>query len=220
MANRGSVIIQELDEDGKVIEYHKPNKRSRELTPADAKRDHEKHYDNFVKTMNKFREEYTKMDEERVNRDLMYMMLSGKNEKERMCFLRDMGKSLKENYKETRDERGLSAQEMKMIDELVEHGNADIQDALWFISWNLMDSMTNWMIYGDRINNTPPPLIGDRQMFIRFIRHEDYKNMCLSLLDGNMNVKSFAMGMRTEYAMTVGFVDVGKDANIKVQQNQ
>lgn len=164
--------------------------------------------------MDQFRAAYTKMDELKVERDFMYMMLSGKKEKERTSHLKDMAKVLKLTFNDTQVERGLSESEKHIIDDIVANGSPDLQDSLWFLSMSVMDSITDWMKYGDRANGTGPPPIGNRDMLDHFLHNGTFKMIRSNLLDNRLDVSGFAIAMRSEYAMTVGFTDVQQNVNI------
>jgi hypothetical protein len=170
--------------------------------------------------MKQIRQAYTKMDQMRVRYDFMYMMLSGKNEQERMTYLKDMINNIEGGFKETLTERGFSILEIQTLKSILQSNDPDIQDMWWFFNLFNTTGIKSWILNGDKNKQTLPPPIGNRDSFRYFIEGRTFTDLCESLLTGKIDVKGFAIGVRTEYAMTVGFVDISKYVSVNLQSQQ
>jgi hypothetical protein len=186
-----TVIIEEVNE-----EAPKEPKRKRE-SPSQ-----------FEERMKKFRRVYTQIDKMRVKWDFMYMMLSGKDETEKMVFMTSLLNTMKDTYRQSQHENGLNLREIETLQKGIDAKDPNGLDALWFFSFHIMNSVTDWVMHGDKVTGKRPPNIGNRDMFRYFTECQTFTNICNSFLDNKLDFKAFAIAMRSEYAMTVGFVNM------------
>lgn len=176
-------------------------------------------FQHIQKKIDGFRKIYTATDEKRVEKDFMYMMLSGKKDYDRQSFLVTLIDTLKQTYVETETEKGLDSSEKIILDKLLSCRDPDLQDALWFFSMTVMSSLKDWIIHGDPKKGMAAPSIGNHNMFGYFTRSSAFEGMCEDLLNGGFDVSGFAIAMRSEYGMTVGFTDMSKVMDDVIKQH-
>lgn len=175
---------------------------------------------NIQKKMEIFRKIYTEMHKARVEREFMYMMLTGHNPQDRHHFISTLSDSLKRNFVETETEKGLDENENAILDRIVACNDADGQDAFWFFSMLINNGLKDWILGGDPAKGVQPPVIGDPKMFAYFTRSSAFESMCDDILNGAFDVPGFAIAMRTEFGLTVGFNPLTEVMDTIMQQQQ
>lgn len=220
-----SVIIEDITEQ----EYYKPQTQQStpkvdvdagEYRPQQQLRPKRTVSQNIQKKMEIFRKIYTEMHNERVKREFMYMMLTGHNPQDRHHFISTLVDSLKQKFVETETEKGLDESDKSIMDRIVACNDPDAQDAFWFFSMNITNGLKDWILGGDPAKGVQPPVIGDPKMFAYFTRSSAFESMCDDILNGAFDVPGFAIAMRTEYGLTVGFNPLPDFMDNIMQQQQ
>lgn len=177
---------------------------------------------NIQKKMEFVRRVYTEMHNQMVEHEFMYMMLTGQKPQDRHTFISSLSDTLKQSFVETETEKGLDVSDKAILDKIVACNDPDGQDAFWFFSMNIVSSLKDWIMHGDPSKGSQPPVIGDRKMFAYFTRSSAFESMCEDILNGGFNVPGYAIAMRTEFGLTVGFNPLSeiKDAIMKRYQQQ
>lgn len=162
-------------------------------------------YQRLQKTQRDLKDKYTIIEKDRVKNDFMYMMLSGKDPKERRNHLEALVRMLKQTFSQDAITNGLDTVQMMKLDEVLNSDDPDLLDCLWFLSFRYTNSLLDWFKYGEPAARKAPPPIKNIEMFEHFIKSESFNEFCTSLKDGKMSFKSLAIALRSEYAITVGF---------------
>jgi len=156
--------------------------------------------------------EYERIDERRTQEDFMYMMLSPNNPEEYRNQMRYLGDIIAKTYGHKVMQHGLNKEELELIQWIVDSNNPLYQDALWFISLDLLPSLRNWMLVGNPETHQMPPRLGDVEMFNYFCKNT-LRTLREDLLDGRLDrtseefdgLETFVVACRSEYMSQVGF---------------
>lgn len=157
--------------------------------------------------LDEIRRDYSKLEALRVDNDFMYKMLSGKDEKTKLHHINAVVGLLKATFVSDKGS-SLTKQEQAILDRILRVNNHNLNDALWFLTMRLTNSLMDWFVNGEVVDGKrlKPPPINSTNMLQYFVRSDCFTEVLTAFKEGKLDIPTFSLALRSEYTMMVGYV--------------
>src|SRR5687768_2861903 len=118
----------------------------------------------------------------------MYMMTSNNDTKEYNKQITYPREILIKTYKKREGmDQGMTDDEIKILDTIVNSSHSMYKEALWFFCLRVLPSLSQWILRGNPELKQVPPPIGSREYFEYYLRGTNKKS-CEDLLNGSIGI--------------------------------